>query len=205
MLEDVIVATDNKKIESLAVELKVPVVMTSLEHISGTDRINEVAQLNDWPNNTVILNVQGDEPLIPSQLIKKLIAFTDDNIQFDITTAISALTSKADLLNANVVKAIVGADNCALYFTRASAPFNRDNPSDFSLAFRHIGIYAYRKYALQKFCQYEEAPLEKYEKLEQLRALSHGMRIGAMEFNEVTPHGVDTLQDYQKLKQLMET
>ena len=204
LLEDVIVATDEKKILSLAVELKVPVIMTSDEHASGTDRINEVAKLSKWPSDTVILNVQGDEPLIPPALIKELIAFTRQNIQFDITTAISALTSKADLLNVNIVKAIMGADNCALYFTRAPAPFNRDNPSDFSLAFRHIGIYAYKKCALEKFCLYKEAPLEKYEKLEQLRALSNGMSIGAMVFNEAPEHGVDTLQDYQRLKELME-
>lgn len=203
-LRDIIVATDDSNIMLSAEEFNVPVMMTCAQHVSGTDRINEVASANNWSDDTIILNVQGDEPLIPTNLIKKLILFTQSNSHFDITTAVSVIDTHADFVNPNVVKAILGEKCRALYFTRSSSPFNRDNPSSFSMAFRHIGIYAYRKVALQSFCDFPEAPLEQYEKLEQLRALSNGMQIGAITFDETVAHGVDTLQDYQNLQKLME-
>jgi 3-deoxy-manno-octulosonate cytidylyltransferase (CMP-KDO synthetase) len=204
LLTDIVVATDDLRIQQKAEALNLPVMMTSSEHVSGTDRINEVTMQKNWPDDTVILNVQGDEPLIPAHLIRQLIAFTQSNCEFDITTAVSAISTKDDFVNPNVVKAILGENNRALYFTRSSAPTNRDYPDCLSMAFRHIGIYAYRKLALQSFCSFSEAPLEQYEKLEQLRALSNGMKIGAVVIDDAPVHGVDTLEDYQQLKQIME-
>lgn len=203
LLNDIVIATDDLRIQQSAKDLNIPVMMTSSAHVSGTDRINEVATQNNWPNDTVILNVQGDEPLIPALLIRQLIAFTRSNNQFDITTVVSSISTQDDFVNPNVVKAIIGENNRALYFTRSSSPVNRDHPHCLTMAFRHIGIYAYRKLALQSFCTFPEAPLEQYEKLEQLRALSNGMEIGALIIDDAPTHGVDTLQDYQKLKKIM--
>ena len=204
-LDNIIVATDDQRIINNATMHSIPVLLTSSEHVSGTDRINEVALKSGWDDDVIVLNVQGDEPLIPHQLISNLAKFSVNNVDFSITTAVSLIKTKEDFINPNVVKAILGEDNRALYFTRSASPFNRDFPDDYTYAYRHIGIYAYRVGALHQFCSYPESTLESYEKLEQLRALSHGMSIGAIVIDNAPPHGVDTLKDYEELKLLMES
>jgi 3-deoxy-manno-octulosonate cytidylyltransferase (CMP-KDO synthetase) len=204
-IQDIVVATDDDRIVKSALSEAIPVQLTSENHVSGTDRINEVAMLKGWEDNAIVLNVQGDEPLIPHTLISDLAAFTSQNPHFSITTAVSPIKSECDYLNPNIVKAVIGEENRALYFTRSSSPFNRDEPKSFSDAYRHIGIYAYRVGALNEFCSYSESRLERCEKLEQLRALSNGMSIGAIIISEAPPHGIDTIQDYEKLKLIMES
>lgn len=203
-LEDIIIATDDVRIFEAAEKLDLPVLMTSSEHQSGTDRINEVATIMGWSNETIVLNIQGDEPLIPSELIEMLVAYTSNNTTFSITTAVTPISDYDDFVNPNVVKAILGHEGRALYFTRSNSPLNRDAPSDTNLAYRHVGVYAYTVGSLKTFCSYPEAPLEQYEKLEQLRALSYGLTIGACVFNGSLAHGVDTISDYQNVKKLME-
>lgn len=201
---DIFVATDDERIIDVLKYDGIKTVLTSTSHQSGTDRINEVAQLMRWSGDTVVLNVQGDEPMIPPGLIQELVAFTTTNPHFHLTTAVVPLYSHDDFLNPNVVKAILGHNGRALYFTRSASPMNRDNPSDLTLAKRHIGIYAYRVSALNEFCSFADDKLECYEKLEQLRALIHGMSIGAMTFNGEVPHGIDTIDDYESIKKIME-
>jgi 3-deoxy-manno-octulosonate cytidylyltransferase (CMP-KDO synthetase) len=179
-------------------------MITDSTHISGTDRVNEVAGKFAWTKQTIVINVQGDEPLIPADLIQNLINFTVENNNFDITTAVTSIESKAELLNINVVKAIITEFGQALYFTRAAAPLNRDNEEDITLAKRHIGIYAYTVKALAEICHLPESQLENYEKLEQLRALANGLTIGAFSYEENIPHGIDTQDDYDKIKGIME-
>ncbi|CAK2450599.1 3-deoxy-manno-octulosonate cytidylyltransferase [Vibrio crassostreae] len=203
-LNDIFVATDDRRIIDSLKDENIQVVLTSSEHQSGTDRINEVSQIKGWSEDTIIVNVQGDEPMIPPTLIQGLISFTQLNPSYHITTAVVPLISQDDFVNPNVVKAIVGHNGRALYFTRSASPMNRDNPSDLRLAKRHIGIYAYRASALKQFCSYSEDELESYEKLEQLRALSHGMNIGVTVFDSFVPHGIDTNDDYESIKKLME-
>tara|TARA_R110001583_G_scaffold17482_2_gene70649 strand:+ start:13214 stop:13966 length:753 start_codon:yes stop_codon:yes gene_type:complete len=203
-IENIIVATDDQRILENATSESIPVILTAIEHVSGTDRINEVATIKRWQDDVVVVNVQGDEPLIPSQLISDLAAFTCNNSNFSITTAVSAIKSEEDYMDPNVVKAVLGEENRALYFTRSPCPFNRNNPNNYSQAYRHIGIYAYRVGALREFCSYPESVLEACEKLEQLRALSNGMAIGALVIENAPPHGIDTQKDYEKLKLLME-
>jgi 3-deoxy-manno-octulosonate cytidylyltransferase (CMP-KDO synthetase) len=203
-ISDIVIATDDQRIYGVAKKLNLPVLMTSTEHQSGTDRINEVAGVLAWPAETIVINVQGDEPLIPSELIETLAIYTLNNPGFSITTAVTPIGKREDFINPNVVKAIIGAEGRALYFTRSAAPFNRDDHDDISLAYRHVGIYAYTVGSLNVFCSYPEAPLENYEKLEQLRALSHGLTIGACVFDQQLPHGVDTLNDYEIIKEIME-
>jgi len=203
-LSDIQIATDDTRIFDEAVNLNVPVIMTSNKHQSGSDRINEVAQKKKWNEDTIILNVQGDEPLISDELIKNLAFFALGNPHFSITTAVKLIDSYHEFINPNIVKAILGEEGRALYFTRSPAPSNRDDNKIFSLAYKHVGIYAYTVGSLNKLCSYPETPLEQYEKLEQLRALSYGMNIGAFIFEGALAHGVDTLSDYEIIKKLME-
>lgn len=201
---DIVLATDNCLIEDAAKKLNIPVVMTSSSHSSGTDRVNEVANLLDWSDETVIINIQGDEPLVPSQLILSIIEFTQLNNNFDITTLVAPVKTLDEFNNPNIVKAVVAKNNQALYFSRSKVPFNREEVTNFSLAKRHIGIYGYKKSNLAKFCQYPESPLESYEKLEQLRAIDNGMKIGALETLTQPAHGIDTMDDYLSIKKIME-
>lgn len=203
-ITNIFIATDDRRIEKKAKKLDLPVVMTDETHASGSDRVNEVANKLCWSEDTLVINVQGDEPLIPSSLISELIEFTRQNKTYDITTAATPITKHDDLINPNVVKAITTEQNKALYFTRSAAPLNRDNPSDLSNALRHVGIYVYRVNALNKLCQLPECKLEKLEKLEQLRAISNGLAIGVMAYKGDIPHGIDTEQDYLNVKVLME-
>ncbi|WP_440903794.1 3-deoxy-manno-octulosonate cytidylyltransferase [Catenovulum sp. SX2] len=203
LIDDILVATDDERILLKAKELDVPVVMTSTSHISGTDRINEVARLQNWTDDTLVVNVQGDEPLLPPDLVKGLTTFAVENNHFDIVTAVTPINSLDDFHNPNVVKAVVTEIEQALYFTRSPAPLNRDEPMDYSLALRHIGIYLYKVSVLSRVCEFPESLLEKSEKLEQLRALSNNLTIGVMRYLGDLPHGVDTQEDYLALKRLM--
>ncbi len=203
-IDDIVIATDHSEIEHVAKALNLPVLMTAVAHVSGTDRVNEVAKKLSWPSDTLIINVQGDEPLIPPALIKKLIGFTRVNPEFAITTAATPIKDYQDFTNTNVVKAVTNEANQALYFTRSPAPLNRDDPQDLTHAKRHIGIYVYKASALDTLCGLPESQLERLEKLEQLRALSNGLTIGVMDFNGDIPHGIDTQQDYLHIKSLME-
>lgn len=203
-LDNIVVATEESRVYDYLTAMSIPVKYTSINHQSGTDRIHEIAVSEGWDDDVIIINVQGDEPLIPSELIKKLSEFSLANPQFSITTAVTKIDDIIDFNNQNVVKAILGEGDKALHFTRSASPMNRDNPSDLTLAFRHVGIYSYSVSALKQFCGYSESLLEKYEKLEQLRALSNGMSIGALIYSGKVAHGIDTQDDYEKIMTLME-
>lgn len=202
-LSDIFVATDDKRIFDFLEFEGIQVKLTSSSHVSGTDRINELVHSQGWDDDTIIINVQGDEPLIPPQLIKDLVNYTLVNPHFNITTAVVPISNIDDFFNPNVVKAVLGQNGRALNFTRSASPLNRDNPSDLSLARRHIGIYSYSVSSLKDFCRHAESDLENYEKLEQLRALNNGMSIGALTYNGVVNHGIDTQEDFEKLKIIM--
>lgn len=202
--QDIVVATDDDRIFSEASQLAIPCVMTDVDHASGTDRLNEVASQFGWDDEALIINVQGDEPLIPSSLIRQVIGFTKENVLFDITTAISPIHSVEDVNNPNIVKVAMGENSRAIYFSRSAIPYNRDKPKSTDTVYRHIGIYAYSVKSLRQFCQYSESSLENTEKLEQLRALSNGLSIGATIVEQAPPHGIDTEQDYLNVKTIME-
>ena len=201
---DIVVATDDERICDALKNEGIQIFITSSSHQSGTDRINEVVEKSGWSPDTVVVNVQGDEPIIPPSLIQQLISFTFSNPYYQITTIVVPLIHKDEFYDTNVVKAVLGHNGRAIYFTRSPSPFNRSNPSDLSLAKRHVGIYAYKVSSLKEFCSYAEDELESYEKLEQLRALSRGMSIGALLFDDIVPHGIDTIKDYEAIKKIME-
>nr|AEB61503.1 KdsB [Providencia alcalifaciens] len=202
--DDIYLATDDERIYQKSVALNINTVITSKSHESGTDRIFEVAKIKNWKSDDIIINVQGDEPMISPVLIQQLASFANARTKFDIITTVAPIHTHEDFENPNIVKAIMGLNNRVLYFTRSPTPYNRDRPDCIELAFKHIGVYSYTVNTLSKFCSFDKAPLENYEKLEQLRALSNGLAIGAFSYEGNIAHGVDTLSDYLKIKNSME-
>ena len=178
---EVVIATDDERISAVASGFGGDVLMTSADHTSGTDRIAEVAGVRGWDDEDVVVNLQGDEPGMPAVLIDQV---ADLLVQFpraQIATLASPLQSREEYFDPNVVKLVTDREGRALYFSRAPIPWSRDQlhldtPAQFG-ARRHIGLYAYRVGALRRLASLEPAPLEQTEKLEQLRALFHGLEI----------------------------
>jgi 3-deoxy-manno-octulosonate cytidylyltransferase (CMP-KDO synthetase) len=201
----VIVATDDARIRSVAAGFGADVAMTSAEHVSGTDRIAEVARARGLAPETIVINLQGDEPLMPPAVPGRLAAALVEHPECGIATAAAPISSLAEFLDPSCVKALRSLSGEALYFSRACVPWPRDSatvgrPSDFSQAFRHIGIYGYRVKSLLEFAGWPPTPLETTEKLEQLRALEHGMRIHVVALQEAPPAGVDTPEDLEAVR-----
>jgi 3-deoxy-manno-octulosonate cytidylyltransferase (CMP-KDO synthetase) len=198
LLDKVIIATDNKKIQKEAENFGAEVVMTSAEAVTGTDRIAEVAQsLTD----DIIINIQGDEPLIDPHLIDKLVQALYDDESLKIATAIYKCKHNPDLESPDVVKAIKDGDDYALYFSRSLIPYPRSkNEINY---YKHLGIYAYRRIFLLTFATLAPSDLERAEGLEQLRMLEYGYRIKLIEA-ENDSIGVDTPEELEKVKQIME-
>jgi len=202
------VATDHHAIANVVHEHGFKACLTRDTHASGTDRIAEVAQQHDWPDDTIVVNVQGDEPLMPPGLIRAVAEHLHDHPECAIATACHALHDEASLRNPNIVKAVLDKDGNALYFSRAPIPWPRDAfaqqqplPADLPVL-RHIGIYAYRVSFLRAYGQLAPAAIEQFEALEQLRALYHGYKIGVFIAEQAPPGGVDTEQDLHAARQI---
>ena len=181
------------------------VCMTSAAHESGTERLSEVVQKQGWDDNDIIVNVQGDEPLIPSAIIRQVADDLAENSDAPVATLAYPIQSEAEAVDANVVKVVCDKRGYALYFSRAAIPFQRDaRHEDYAAsALRHIGLYAYRAGFLKHYSDMAASPLESIEKLEQLRVLWHGMRIHVGIASEMPGHGVDTQADLQRVEQLL--
>jgi len=206
---EVLIATDDERIDRAARAFGAEAVMTLRTHASGTDRIAEVARARQWEPQEVVLNVQGDEPLMPSAAIAQLGAQLHAQRDADIATLATALDSLEELLDPNIVKVVTDAHGMALYFSRAPIPWNRDgapaglaSQTDFAGARRHRGIYAYRVASLLRLAQLPRGALEEREKLEQLRALEHGLRIHVGEPLERPGPDVNTLADLERIRAL---
>lgn len=196
--ESVIVATDDMRIAEVAFDFGAEVAMTSPRHPSGTDRIAEVAK--NLPGFDIVLNVQGDEPFIQSSLVEKLAAVLRADKEIQMSTAACPLDS-ADLANPNCVKAVADLTGNALYFSRAPIPCDRDGEAH-PARFRHLGIYGYRRKFLLEFVKWKQTPLEKSEKLEQLRALEHGAKIRIVKTKPAGP-GIDTPEDLKAAEKFL--
>lgn len=203
LAQSVVVATDSAEIQAICDEHRIECLLTSADHTTGTDRIAEVAQLLKLPANALVVNVQGDEPLIPPELINQVAQTLADNPQCVISTVAVSIADHTEITNPNVVKVVLNRAGEALYFSRASIPFVRDTQSmQKTEHLRHLGIYAYRADFLQAYARLEPAPPEQAEALEQLRALWNGYRIAVHTALEAPPAGVDTLEDLERVRAL---
>jgi 3-deoxy-manno-octulosonate cytidylyltransferase (CMP-KDO synthetase) len=198
-LDQVAVATDDLRIEQAASGLGIPVVMTRSDHISGTDRVLEAAIKLNAPENSVVVNIQGDEPALHPDMISELVhPFSDPAIQ---VTTLARMIDETLARSPDVVKVVMDGKNNALYFSRAPIPFPREN--ELSMFYGHIGLYAFRFSALNKFVSLPPGKLETIEKLEQLRLLENRIPIHVV----ITSHisfGVDRPEDIEKVKSLLE-
>jgi len=204
----VVIATDDGRIENAAREFGAEVCMTNPDHPSGTDRLQEVAALLKLSDDQIVVNVQGDEPLIPPAVINQVASNLAANPQAGVATLAEPIDKVADLLNPNVVKLVTNQQGIGLYFSRAPIPWPRDSfnqlavelpeelPDEYSFR-RHIGIYAYRTVELNRFVTWPVAPLEDSEKLEQLRFMWQGVSIHVADAVENVPAGIDTEEDLQ--------
>ena len=197
--DEVVVATDNELVEKAVLDFGGKAVMTSPDHPSGTDRLAEVALM--YPDIDVIVNVQGDEPMIHPEVIDRLAeAFTGDA---DLNMAtMKVIMDEEDYENPAAVKVVTDQQGYALYFSRSLIPYPRNKPEGFKV-FKHVGIYAYRRSFLLKYAALAPTPLEKAESLEQLRALENGYRIKVLE-SDFQGIGVDTPEDLAAVNALFE-
>ena len=206
--EQVVIATDHQEIANVVQAHGFEAVMTREDHLSGTDRIAEVADRLGWQAQEIVVNVQGDEPLIEPSLIQQVASNLQGHDQASIATVCHAIHDKTTMLNPNVVKVVLDAAGYAMYFSRAPIPYPRDAftqnldlPANMPV-YRHIGIYAYRASFLQAYSKLDPAPIEQSEALEQLRAMWHGYKISVAITEKAPATGVDTQQDLDLVRSL---
>jgi 3-deoxy-manno-octulosonate cytidylyltransferase (CMP-KDO synthetase) len=200
--DEVIVATDAIEIEAACRSFGARVELTSPEHGSGTDRIAEVAAGAGWADDRIVVNVQGDEPLIPPALIDQVATLLAADPAASIATLTTPVLDAAEYRDPNMVKVVADRNGRAIYFSRSPIPASRDGSMPPEVR-RHIGLYAYRVAALQQLAAAPLAPPERAERLEQLRALWLGMVIAIADACEVPPRGVDTAEDLEIIRQLV--
>ncbi len=205
----VIVATDHPEIEQVVKNFGGEVCLTSDKHNSGTERLAEVIEKMAIADDEIIVNVQGDEPLIPPVIVSQ-VAENLDKHQVNMATLAVKLSTREELFNPNVVKTLTDKNGMALYFSRATIPFGRDHFPNCDDAFvqqqnylRHIGIYAYKAGFIKQYVAWEPTALEQLESLEQLRALWHGEKIHLELAKEAPQVGVDTAEDLERVRQIL--
>ncbi len=196
--DEVVVATDDARIQEAVERFEGHAVMTSVSARSGTDRVAEVARQRQA---AIVVNVQGDEPLIRPEMVDQLIEFLDRHRAVPMASLMTRLKPE-DVNNPNAVKVVVDRDGFALYFSRASIPHVREKSGVAPTMWKHLGIYGYQRHFLLKFPSLEPTPLEQSEQLEQLRVLEHGYRIKLLETAHETV-GVDTPDDLRKVEVLL--
>lgn len=201
---EVVIATDDERIQWMCESFGAEVSMTSPEHATGSDRLAEVVQERGWSDDQIVVNLQGDEPLTPTANLLQLAQNLQQHPEVAIATLAAPIESESDFYNPNLVKLVRDDMNMALYFSRAPIPYQREPEQPLaSYALRHIGMYAYRASFLKAFAKLEPAPLEQLEKLEQLRALYHGYMIHVDLAQEIPTHGVDTPEDVVRISALL--
>lgn len=211
--EKIIVATDNKRVKKVSEKYGADAIMTNVNHPSGSDRIAEVAKLLKTPDDQIIVNLQGDEPLMPFSIIAKLAKLKHDNPDACVTTVASPIINPGEVCDPNCVKVIINNHNEAIYFSRSIIPYQRDklnivensvkdtkiSNNSFSYL-RHLGIYCFKIGDLKEFVSWGPCQLEYYEKLEQLRWLWNKKTIKVMIELQNPPQGVDTREDLEKIR-----
>jgi len=208
---EVLIATDDLLIVSAAHSFGAETVMTDTTHESGTDRIAEVARIRGWADSDIVVNVQGDEPVIPPALIDQVASLLETHPSADIATLATPITSLAEFMDPNAVKVVTDTGGRALYFSRAPIPWEREgaaagisSQTRFAGARRHIGIYGYRVSGLLRMAALQRTALEQHEKLEQLRALENGLEIRVADSVEQPGPDVNTAADLECVTSLLE-
>lgn len=208
--DEIIVATDDERIFQVVNDLGFKAVMTRADHQSGTERIAEVAKLCGWADNEVIVNLQGDEPLIPPACIRDVARALASQQQAGIATLAARIADPEEIFNPNAVKVVLNKAGYALYFSRAPIPWERDTfsrsggtPSGTLPYLRHIGMYAYTVDFLNSYCLWDVSMLESVESLEQLRILWQGEAIRVEIVDKTPPAGVDTQEDLMRVEQVL--
>ncbi len=211
---EIIIATDDERIAKAAKSFGALAMMTSVNCASGTDRLNEVAERLGWGEETIVVNLQGDEPLMPPALIRSVAEYLAASEKAGIATLATPIEVMQEVLDPNIVKVVTDKDQYAMYFSRASIPWVRgvysDIPNELPTnspcgALRHLGLYAYRVSTLQRLTATEMPTVERLEALEQLRALWLGIKIYVGLINEAPGHGIDTESDLARVKLLFNT
>jgi len=208
--EEVVVATDDERIAAAVREAAADVVITGSHHRSGSDRVAEVLERRAWPDDTVVVNLQGDEPAMPPCLLDQVAEDMEGHEDASVTTLAHGITDMRTLFDPHVVKVVTDRAGYALYFSRAPIPWHRDEftgvdgslPEDTPFL-RHIGLYAYRAGFLRRYVAWDPAPLERAESLEQLRVLWHGGRIHVSRARVEPGAGVDTRADLERMDRLL--
>ena len=227
--QKILIATDDQSIVYAAQKYNFESMLTQSNHASGTDRLAEVARFYKWPDESIIVNVQGDEPLIEPLLIRQVAEHLLINTEASLSTLAYRIDHDEEIFNPNVVKVVLDKNDQALYFSRAPIPWNRESynaltpssstfitkqnaPTSTSVsapssntpsAYRHIGLYAYRAHFLRNYPELPQAPFEQTECLEQLRALWHGHRIAVRVVQKMLHISVDTAEDLEQVRQLI--
>jgi 3-deoxy-manno-octulosonate cytidylyltransferase (CMP-KDO synthetase) len=208
---EVVVATDSQQVADACRSFSADVCMTSSEHRSGSDRIAEVVAVRNWAEDEIVVNLQGDEPCMPPELLTQVADDMSRHEGAGVTTLSAPISERDMLFDPHVVKVVTDRQGYALYFSRAPIPWHRDEfihaqsplPQETGFS-RHIGLYAYRAGYLARFVAWKRAPIERAESLEQLRVLWHGGRIHVSRAKTDPGHGVDTRDDLQKATLLLE-
>jgi 3-deoxy-manno-octulosonate cytidylyltransferase (CMP-KDO synthetase) len=208
---EVIIATDDERIAAAARGFGAEVVMTAATHPSGTDRVAEVARVRGWASDEIVVNAQGDEPLLPPELVRQVARLLAEHAAADIATLAAPISTLAEFLDPNAVKVVCSLVGRALYFSRAPIPWQRDgaptglgSQASWAGSLRHIGLYAYRIGALQRMAGLAPTALEQAEKLEQLRALEHGFDIRVAEPCVAPGPDVNTPADLARVSALLQ-
>jgi 3-deoxy-manno-octulosonate cytidylyltransferase (CMP-KDO synthetase) len=208
--EDIIVATDDERIFQTVFDLGIKAVMTRPDHHSGTERIAEVAQQCGWADDEIIVNLQGDEPLIPPAAIREVAVALAGQKQAGIATLAAKIIDSEEIFNPDAVKVVLNKAGYALYFSRAPIPWERNTftlsggkPSGKTPYLRHIGMYAYTVVFLNRYCSWEASPLESVELLEQLRILWHGEAVFVKIVDKTPAAGVDTREDLMRVEHVL--
>ena len=199
LVDRVIIATDDERIFNVCKDFGAEVEMTSTEHKSGSDRIAEVAERH--PEIAYIINLQGDEPLIEQANIELVIKGVLEDEKADISTLLREIKDEDEAQNPNLAKCVFDVDNYAMYFSRSKIPYERNAGK--SKIYGHLGIYGYKREALFKMTKLPQTSYEQAESLEQLRALQNGMKIKVAVVDNI-PVGIDTLEDFEKFKRMVE-
>ena len=205
--DDLCVATDDERIAEVCRAEGVDVVLTHADHPSGTDRLSEVARIKGWASEDIVVNVQGDEPLLPAQLVQQVAQLLESQPESSMSTLCEPIHSLEEFKRDSIVKVVMSKYNQALYFSRATIPYDRDGAKQevqslHPQAYRHLGLYAYRVNLLQEYVSWDMGVLEQLESLEQLRVLENGHRIAIAVAEANLPPGVDTQADLDRLNEM---